>query len=108
MMKEMTVSELKDLMDAKKDVILIDVREQHEWDEDYIEGAILLPKSEFPGNLKSFNAYKDKPIVLQCRSGRRSFDVGLVLLQNGFSDLSNLEGGILAWIDQGFPTKTKK
>lgn len=104
MIKEISAEELKSKMDANEKFHLIDVREQDEWDESRIEGAKLIPKSTLPGSLDKFPENMDEPIVLQCRSGKRSLDVALMLLNEGYTELYNLEGGILAWKDKGFPT----
>jgi sulfur-carrier protein adenylyltransferase/sulfurtransferase len=104
-MKEVTVQELKKLMDSKADFQLIDVREPHEYDICNLEGE-LIPMSDIPGNVDKIA--KDKQVVLHCRSGKRSGDMLLWLEKNhGFTNLYNLKGGILAWareIDPEFPT----
>ncbi|EQC47372.1 rhodanese-like domain-containing protein [Bacteriovorax sp. Seq25_V] len=104
MIKSMNVTELKERMDKKADYILIDCREQNEWDEGHIDGAIFIPLSEFnekwSANLS--DADKDKELILQCRSGRRSLSACQILLSEGFSNLNNLEGGILDWEAEGF------
>lgn len=104
-MKEVTVQELKKLMDSKADFQLIDVREPHEYDICNLEGE-LIPMSDIPGNVDKIA--KDKQVILHCRSGKRSGDMLLWLEKNhGFTNLYNLKGGILAWardIDPEFPT----
>ena len=105
MMKEVTVQELKKLMDSKADFQLIDVREPHEYDICNLNGE-LIPMSDIPTNVDKIS--KDKQVVLHCRSGKRSGDMLLWLEKNhGFKNLYNLKGGILAWareIDPEFPT----
>ena len=104
-MKEVTVQELKKLMDANADFQLIDVREPHEYDICNLNGE-LIPMSDIPNNVDKIA--KDKQVVLHCRSGKRSGDMLLWLEKNhGFKNLYNLKGGILAWardIDPEFPT----
>jgi sulfur-carrier protein adenylyltransferase/sulfurtransferase len=104
-MKEVTVQELKKLMDSRADFQLIDVREPHEYDICNLEGE-LIPMSDIPNNVDKIS--KDKQVVLHCRSGKRSGDMLLWLEKNhGFTNLYNLKGGILAWakeIDPEFPT----
>jgi adenylyltransferase/sulfurtransferase len=105
MMKEVTVQELKKLMDSHADFQLIDVREPHEYDICNLEGE-LIPMSDIPGSVDKIA--RDKQVVLHCRSGKRSGDMLLWLEKNhGFTNLYNLKGGILAWareIDPEFPT----
>ena len=104
-MKEVTVQELKKLMDSNADFQLIDVREPHEYDICNLNGE-LIPMSDIPNNVDKID--KDKQVVLHCRSGKRSGDMLLWLEKNhGFKNLYNLKGGILAWareIDPEFPT----
>lgn len=104
-MKEVTVQELKKLMDSKADFQLVDVREPHEYDICNLEGE-LIPMSDIPNNVDKIS--KDKQVILHCRSGKRSGDMLLWLEKNhGFTNLYNLKGGILAWardIDPEFPT----
>lgn len=104
-MKEVTVQELKKLMDSNADFQLIDVREPHEYDICNLNGE-LIPMSDIPNNVDKIS--KDKQVVIHCRSGKRSGDMLLWLEKNhGFTNLYNLKGGILAWakdIDPEFPT----
>lgn len=87
-----------------KQAIIIDVREQEEWDAQHIEGAILVPLDQVESRLSEFAEYKDQPVIMQCRSGRRSHLAGVALIKAGFTKVYNLEGGILAWDEQGLPT----
>lgn len=98
-----TVQEAAEQFDSKQ-AIIIDVREQDEWDEQHIEGAILIPLDQVESRLSEFEEYKDSPIIMQCRSGRRSNIAGASLLKAGFTKVYNLEGGILAWDELGLPT----
>lgn len=104
-MKEVTVKELKKLMDSNADFQLIDVREPHEYDICNLNGE-LIPMSDIPHNVDKIA--KDKQVVIHCRSGKRSGDMLLWLEKNhGFTNLYNLKGGILSWakeVDPEFPT----
>lgn len=106
MIKSMNVAELKIKIDNNEDHILIDCREQGEWDEGHIESAVFIPLSDFQNSWQDFlkDADKDRDIVLQCRSGRRSLTACQILLAEGFNSLYNLEGGILDWQDSGYKT----
>lgn len=98
MMKEITVQELKQLIDEKKDFQLIDVREEYEFDEANINGQ-LIPMGEVMDNIDKIS--RDKQVVVHCRSGKRSATViGALESQHGFTNLYNLKGGILAYIDE--------
>lgn len=97
-MKEITVQELKALKDNQADFQLIDVREQHEFDESNLNGE-LIPMGEVMDCVDKIA--KDKQVVVHCRSGKRSATVIQALeAQHGFTNLYNLKGGILAYMDE--------
>jgi molybdopterin/thiamine biosynthesis adenylyltransferase/rhodanese-related sulfurtransferase len=101
---EITVEDLKARLDRKENFVLVDVREPFEWDIARIPGAILMPLGELPSRLGELNPSSD--LVIQCKSGGRSAHAVQFLLQQGFSKVSNLAGGILAWserIDSAVP-----
>jgi sulfur-carrier protein adenylyltransferase/sulfurtransferase len=104
-MKEVTVQELKEMMDSGADFQLIDVREPHEFDICNIQGE-LIPQADVPHSVDRIS--KDKKVVIHCRSGARSGNMVQWLEKNhGFTNLYNLQGGILAWardIDPEMPT----
>lgn len=97
-MKEITVQELKEMMDSNSDFKLIDVREPYEADICTIKGD-LIPMGEIMNNLDKVPT--DKPVIVHCRSGKRSAGViQLLEQQKGYTNLINLKGGILAWADE--------
>ena len=97
-MIDITTEELKQKLDAKEDFIFIDVRENHEFDE-FNLGAKLIPLGTLPETLNDLEQYKDKEIVVHCRSGARSANAKNYLIQMGFKNVRNLLGGVLRWID---------
>ncbi len=103
-MKEVTVQELKNLIDTKADFQLIDVREPYEYEVSNLSGE-LIPMADVPDQADSIS--KEKKVVIHCRSGRRSADVIQWLEKNkGYTNLYNLKGGIVAWakeIEPGMP-----
>lgn len=100
-MNQMSVTELKAI---KNQVELIDVREQHEYDICQIGGK-LIPLGTLANRMHEID--KNKHVVVHCRSGGRSQQAVQFLLANGFSQVSNLAGGILKWIDEVDPSLTK-
>ena len=97
-MKQINVQELKTMIDNSIDFQLIDCREQNEFDHCNLQG-LLIPMNEIPARFAEIT--KDKPVVVHCKSGMRSAHVIQFLEQNyGYTNLSNLEGGILDWIRQ--------
>jgi adenylyltransferase/sulfurtransferase len=104
-MKEVTVKELKEMMDTHADFQLIDVREPHEYDICHLNGE-LIPLGQVPHHLDQIA--RDKKVVVHCRSGGRSGNIIQWLEKNhGFTNLYNLKGGILAWADEIDPSVTK-
>lgn len=102
MINSINVSELKDLMDQEAEIVLIDCRELEEWNNGHIHGATLIPLSTFEEDSKVLK-HKNAKIILQCRSGKRSLRAAMYLQDQGFEDLYNLEGGILDWVENGYP-----
>ena len=105
MIKEITATELKLKKDNKEDFQLIDVREEFEFDIVNIGGE-LIPISDILDNVSKISKFK--PVIFYCRSGARSANMVNVLeRQFGFTNLYNLKGGIISYIDQIDPTLTK-
>jgi sulfur-carrier protein adenylyltransferase/sulfurtransferase len=103
-MKEITVIELKKLKDEKADFQLIDVREEHELEICEI-GGLHIPMGDVMDNLDKIS--KDKQVVIHCRSGARSGAICQALETQGFSNVFNLKGGIIAWANEIDNTLTK-
>jgi phage shock protein E len=94
-----TVNQIRE----RADVLLIDVREQAEYNEGHIPGITLIPMGEIPGRLAEIP--KDKTVVVTCRSGNRSSQVASYLQQQGFTNIHDMQGGILAWQQAGLPVE---
>lgn len=104
-MKEISVSELKQMIDEKSDFQLIDVREPHEYDICHLDGE-LIPMGTVPDHVDKIS--KERKVIVHCRSGKRSGDIVNYLEQNhGYENLYNLAGGILAWADEIDPSMPK-
>ena len=101
--KSIEAPELKSMLDGNQDIVLIDCREQQEWDDGHIEAAKFLPLSEMEDRFGEIGG-KDAKIILQCRSGKRSMRAAEFLEDQGYNDLTNLEGGILGWLDNEYST----
>ncbi len=94
---EIDVHAYQAIRDAKKDHLLLDVREPNELRICQIEGNRNIPLGELPARLGELGAWKDKLVVCQCKSGRRSMKALETLAKHGFTNVVNLKGGILAW-----------
>lgn len=99
-MKNITVDELKQRIDAGENIHLVDVREPHER-ADYNIGGTHLPLGKIQTmQLDDIEDWKDDEVVLYCRSGNRSGQAAMILEQAGFKNTVNLTGGMLAWQDK--------
>lgn len=87
--------------------LLLDVREPEEYSEVHAPNAKLIPLGELNARLQEIAAYKDKPIVVMCRSGRRSAKAVALLHEAGFTQASNVKGGIVAWAGDGLEVVKK-
>ncbi len=98
MIKEITVQEMKEMKDNNVDFQLIDVRENYEYEIANINGE-LIPLATIPENVSKIN--KDKPVIVHCRSGKRSASaIEFLQANHGFTNLMNLKGGIMAWANE--------
>ena len=83
--------------------LLIDVREESEWNEVRIPGAMLIPLSQFVARQEEIPA--GRALIMQCRSGGRSGQAALALRTAGRSNVANLAGGITDWEAAGLPVE---
>jgi adenylyltransferase/sulfurtransferase len=101
---EITAEQLKKRIDAGENVFVLDVRNPNEFQICRIPGTVLLPLPELPNRFAEVP--KDREVVVHCKSGMRSAKAIEFLKSQGYSKLSNLSGGILAWaekVDPGMP-----
>jgi len=93
---DITTEELKTKLDNKEEFVFIDVREPHEYEE-FNLGAKLIPLGDIPGALNDLEQYKEKEIVIHCRSGARSGNAKKFLVEMGYKNVKNLLGGVVRW-----------
>ena len=91
-----TAEQAKTMLGEEADAKLLDVRTQAEYDEGHIEGAILIPDTEIEARAEKELLDKDVPILVYCRSGRRSAAAAKVLAGLGYTKVYDL-GGIIDW-----------
>jgi len=103
---QISVETLKAKRDAGEEFLLLDVREPHEYQIAEINGK-LIPLGSIGQRLSELADYKDKEILVHCRSGARSQKAALELKAAGFTNVSNVAGGILAWADRIDPSVAK-
>jgi rhodanese-related sulfurtransferase len=91
----------------EKQAVIVDVREDDEWNEGHIAGAIHISLNQLEARLPELQQYKDTTIITQCRSGGRSLKALELLKSSGFSKVSSMDGGIVAWSKDGLATQQK-
>lgn len=96
MYQQITPQDAKKVMDSGEEHILLDVREQDEYDDGHIPGAMLIPYTEIESKAESLLPDKDKQILVYCRSGRRSKIASMSLAEMGYTNVKEF-GGILDW-----------
>jgi rhodanese-related sulfurtransferase len=96
--REVSANEAFELLDG--DAILLDVRQEGEWDAGHAPMASLIPLSEIPDHLDELP--RDRLIICACRSGGRSFRAATFLQERGF-DTANLAGGMMSWFAEDLP-----
>jgi rhodanese-related sulfurtransferase len=84
--------------------LIVDVREPEEFSSERIEGSVLIPMSQFVARHEELP--RDRPLVMQCHSGSRSASATMYLVQRGWTDVRNLDGGIAAWMRDGLPVRS--
>ena len=96
MYEQITAEEAKKIMDSGEEHIILDTREQDEFDSGHIPGAILIPYTEIENKAEAMLPDKDKLILVYCRSGRRSKIAAESLSKLGYTNVKEF-GGIIDW-----------
>ena len=112
---EITPEELKAKLDAKEDLLLVDVRESAEFEHGHINGAHLVPRgileaaadTSYPKHYPPLSGARDQQIVVYCATSGRSAMASAVLQMMGFKKVLNLAGGITRWEAEGLPQVRK-
>jgi molybdopterin/thiamine biosynthesis adenylyltransferase/rhodanese-related sulfurtransferase len=101
---ELDSSRARELVEAG-DVLVVDVREQDEWDEGHIPGAVHIPRGNLESRIERAAPDPGRPIVLYCSAGNRSAFAARTLDELGYEDVSSLAGGFTDWKRNGFPVE---
>lgn len=91
----------------RQGTLILDVREPHEYAEAHAPGSLLVPLGQIPVRANEFRAFENRPIILICRSGKRSGAAAEMLAQMGFKSVYNVQGGIIAWEKAGLPLEKR-
>ncbi|AYQ34347.1 rhodanese-like domain-containing protein [Runella sp. SP2] len=93
---DITVEELKQRIESGEEINLIDVREDYEYEADNI-GGLLIPLGDLPHRLSEIDHLKEQEVLVHCRSGKRSETAQRFMQSQGFTNVRNVIGGILAY-----------
>ncbi len=97
------VHELKKRRDTTPSLCLIDVREDSEWQEGHIPGALHIPKDTLASNIAKTVPEHDCPVYLHCLGGVRSLHAAHALIALGYKEVYSIDGGIAEWAKAGYP-----
>lgn len=95
-MEDITVEELKQRMESNEELLILDVREVWE-NEEYNIGGKLIPLGQLQFQLDEIADWKDKEVIVHCKSGGRSGVAKNFMIGRGFTNVRNLLGGMMAW-----------
>lgn len=96
-MRQMSAIKLNNFLATGVVTVKIDVREDVELKFGMFEDAIHIPMQSIPEQMNALEQYQHDPVIVICRSGKRSGQIGRFLEQMGFSDVINLAGGMNSW-----------
>lgn len=100
--KEISCAEALQLINHK-DAAILDVREPEEYKSGHLLNAKLIPLGKLRERIGELERYRDKPMVVVCRSGQRSATACALLGKDGFAQVYNLSGGVMAWQKTSLP-----
>ena len=89
------------------DALVLDVRENNEYQSGHIISSTHIPLSALSGRLGELDKYKGRPVIVGCRSGQRSAQACAKLRKQGFESVYNLSGGVMAWQSANLPLTRK-
>ncbi|MDU1538383.1 rhodanese-like domain-containing protein [Paraclostridium tenue] len=92
--ENINAKETEDLLASGDDIVVVDVRSKDEYDMGHIDRAMHIDYNEFNDNLSKLDDYKDKTVLLYCRTGNRSEKAAKILEKNGFKKVYNAEDGV--------------
>ena len=109
--REIPPRALMEKLNAREDILLVDVREHAEYEAGNIKGAHLVQRGiieaaadpSYPKHLPELAAARDQQIVVYCATSGRSAMAAAVLQMMGFKNVLNLDGGYARWVDEGMP-----
>jgi rhodanese-related sulfurtransferase len=102
--KTISVSDASAMIQSSPNLLVVDVRTPQEYAQGHLKGAINIPLSDLPLRIGGLNP--NGPILVYCQTGYRSAQASTILVKASFTQVYNMDGGITAWINAGYPTVT--
>lgn len=106
--RETTVDDVKARMDKRDKFVLVDVREDREYDKDHLPGAIHLGKGIIERDIEGKYPDVNTPLVLYCGGGFRSALSADNLQKMGYTNVISMDGGIREWREKGYPLESNR
>ena len=91
------------LLINREDAVVLDIRDEKDFKQGHILNAIHVPIKSLEQKLNKIEKYKEKPVIVSCRTGQQSQNACGLLAKKGFQRLYNLKGGVLAWQGANLP-----
>ena len=104
--REVSTQEAVQLIN-RRDALVVDVRDTGEFEAGHVAGARHVPEKQLTERLRELEKFRERPIIVTCRSGTRSGVAVQVLRRHGFKEAVNLSGGISAWEQAGMPLEKR-
>lgn len=96
--KNIDKKQLREILKNEEDILLLDIRTREEFEEGNIEKAVNIPLHDLLYNTDEIEEFKNKKVIVYCRSGHRSITACNLLSIEGFEDLYNLEKGVIDYV----------
>ncbi|MBC2399322.1 rhodanese-like domain-containing protein [Clostridium tetanomorphum] len=94
---KVSIEQAKKIVDENKDLVIFDIRTKEEYDSGHIKSAILIPYDQINENIDFIKKYKDKEVLVYCKTGRRSSIAIKALIDNNYSKIYHMNEGISRW-----------
>ena len=105
--RQFTIEEYRARVARGEKWVLVDVREDHEWDAGHLPGAVHLSKGVIERDIETTFPDPSTPLVLQCGGGYRSALAADMLQNMGYSNVASLDGGYRGWVERGLPLESE-
>lgn len=99
-----SVSDARAMIQSSSDLLVVDVRTSGEFGQGHLQGAINIPLSDLPTQISGLD--RNRPILVYCQTGHRSAQAAAILVNAGFTQVYDMNGGLNAWISAEYPTVT--